>query len=85
MECTDAYVIDTADLRAKITPDTKYLMLTHMRGKLTNMQQVYELAEEHNLLVVEDCAHALGVQWDGVQVSAAPVVGLASQIGCPRL
>jgi len=76
VECTDAYVIDTADLRAKITPDTKYLMLTHMRGKLTNMQQVYELAEEHNLLVVEDCAHALGVQWDGVQA------GRSAKVAC---
>lgn len=71
IESTDSYVIDTDDLRSKITPDTKYLMLTHMRGKLTNMQKVYELADEFNLQVVEDCAHALGVQWDGVQVGAS--------------
>merc|ERR1711998_351293 len=37
VECTNAYVIDTDDLRAKITPSTKYLMLTHMRGKISNM------------------------------------------------
>ncbi|KAL3915702.1 MAG: hypothetical protein SGPRY_007117, partial [Prymnesium sp.] len=59
-----------------ITPDTKYLMLTHMRGKLTNMQKVYELADEFNLQVVEDCAHALGVQWDGVQA------GLSAKVAC---
>jgi len=76
VECTDAYVIDTDDLRKKITPDTKYLMLTHMRGKLTNMQQVYELAEEFNVQVVEDCAHALGVQWDGVQA------GRSARVAC---
>jgi len=76
IECTDAYVIDTDDLRARITPETKYLMLTHMRGKLTNMQAVYEIAEEFGLKVVEDCAHALGVQWDGVQA------GRSADVAC---
>lgn len=76
VESTDSYVVDTDDLRAKITPETKTIMLTHMRGKLTNMQKVYELAEEFNLDVVEDCAHALGVQWDGVQV------GRSAKVAC---
>lgn len=76
IECTDAYVIDTDDLRAKVTSETKYLMLTHMRGKLTNMQAVYEIAEEFGLQVVEDCAHALGVQWDGVQA------GRSANVAC---
>jgi len=35
---------------------------------VADMQGVYEVAEEHGLTVVEDCAHALGVQWDGVQL-----------------
>ncbi|KAL1514990.1 hypothetical protein AB1Y20_004063 [Prymnesium parvum] len=76
VESTDAYVIDTDDLRSKITPETKYLMLTHMRGKLTNMQSVYEIAEEFQLQVVEDCAHALGVKWDGVQA------GRSAKVAC---
>mmetsp|Transcript_23086 Transcript_23086/g.60766 ORF Transcript_23086/g.60766 Transcript_23086/m.60766 type:complete len:416 (-) Transcript_23086:713-1960(-) len=76
IECTEAYVIDTDDVRKRITPDTKYLMLTHMRGKLTNMQAVYEIAEEFDLKVVEDCAHALGVQWDGVQA------GRSADVAC---
>jgi len=68
VESTDAYVMDTDDLRSKVTPSTKYLMLTHMRGKVANMEAVYDVAAELNLQVVEDCAHALGVQWDGVQL-----------------
>merc|ERR1719267_406444 len=43
-------------------------MLTHMRGKVTNMEEVYEIAAEHGLQVVEDCAHALGIQWEGTQL-----------------
>merc|ERR1719353_1491680 len=56
------------DLAKKITPETKYLMLTHMRGKVADIDRVYELAAEHNLEVVEDCAHALGIQWRGTQL-----------------
>lgn len=68
VESTDAYVMDTDDLRSKVTPSTKYLMLTHMRGKVANMEAVYDIAREYDLQVVEDCAHALGIQWDGVQL-----------------
>jgi len=56
------------DLERKITPDTKYLMLTHMRGKVADMQRAYEIAEKHNLVVIEDCAHALGIQYDNIQL-----------------
>lgn len=70
VEATDAYVMCIDDLRRKLEADDtiKYMMLTHMRGKVTDMQAAYELAEEFGVEVVEDCAHALGVQWDGVQL-----------------
>jgi len=68
VESTDGFVMDHEDLAKKITPETKYLMLTHMRGKVADIAKVYELAEQHNLQVVEDCAHALGIQWEGEQL-----------------
>ena len=68
VECTDGFVMDHEDLEKKITPETKYLMLTHMRGKVADINKVYEVAEKHNLQVVEDCAHALGIQWEGTQL-----------------
>merc|ERR1719353_2049982 len=68
VESTDAFVMDHEDLAKKITADTKYLMLTHMRGKVADIEKVYELAEQHDLEVVEDCAHGLGIQWEGQQL-----------------
>jgi len=68
VESNDGFVMDMDDLEKKITPDTKYLMLTHMRGKVADMTRAYEIAEKHNLQVVEDCAHALGIQWEGEQL-----------------
>lgn len=76
VESTDGFVMDHEDLAKKITPETKYLMLTHMRGKVADIAKVYELAEEHNLQVVEDCAHALGIQWEGQQL------GRKAKIAC---
>jgi len=68
VDCNDGLVMDMDDLEKKITPDTKYLMLTHMRGKVADMDRAYEIAEKYDLQVVEDCAHALGIQWKGEQL-----------------
>ena len=68
VESTDGYVVDMEDLEKKITDETKYLMLTHMRGKVADIKTAYEIAERHGLQVVEDCAHALGIQWEGEQL-----------------
>jgi|UniRef100_A0A7S0J175 dTDP-4-amino-4,6-dideoxygalactose transaminase len=78
VECTSAYVMDPDDLRAKITPQTKYLMLTHMRGKVAEMDEIYSIAREHELTVIEDCAHALGIQWDGVQLGRSALAACYS-------
>jgi len=76
VESTDGYVVDMDDLEKKITPETKYLMLTHMRGKVADIERAYKIAERHDLQVVEDCAHALGIQWEGKQL------GLQAKVAC---
>jgi len=76
VESTDGFVMDHEDLAKKITPETRYLMLTHMRGKVADIDKIYELAAEHNLAVVEDCAHALGIRWRGEQL------GRKARIAC---
>ena len=70
VESTDGFVMDMDDLEVKIAanPDAKFLMLTHMRGKVADMQRAYEIAEKHGITVVEDCAHALGIKYDDVQL-----------------
>merc|ERR1719453_1533829 len=68
VDCDDGLVMNIDDLEKKITPETKYLMLTHMRGKVADMDRAYEIAEKYDLQVVEDCAHALGIQWKGEQL-----------------
>jgi len=80
VESTDGFVMDHEDLEKKITKDTRYLMLTHMRGKVADIDKIYELAEKHDLQVVEDCAHAIGIKWNDVQLGRrAKVACFSSQ------
>ena len=63
-------------VRMRVLMRVRVLMLTHMRGKVADMARVYQLAEAHGLTVVEDCAHALGIQWEGVQL------GRSARVAC---
>lgn len=46
------------DLRRAITPRTKLLLVAHLLGARVEMEPIVELAAEHGLMVVEDCAQA---------------------------
>lgn len=53
---------DFNDLEAKITPQTKVILPTHLYGQLTDMEKVSAFAKAHNLLVITDCAQSHGAQ-----------------------
>ncbi len=57
--------MDTAKLRAAITPRTKAIMPVHYGGLACDMDDVIAIAREHGLKVVEDAAHALPTTWGG--------------------
>ncbi|MEN8219990.1 MAG: aminotransferase class I/II-fold pyridoxal phosphate-dependent enzyme [Pseudomonadota bacterium] len=76
VDCTEDYGVDTEDLKRKITPKTKVLLLSHMRGHLSDMETVTNICEEHGITLMEDCAHSLGSKYDGVHT------GLFGKAGC---
>ncbi len=57
------YCIDPADIRRKITPRTKAIIPVHLYSGVADMDAIMEIAREHNLAVIEDCAHAHGEMW----------------------
>lgn len=61
----DNYNIDPEDIARKITPRTKAIMPVHLFGLPCNMDPILKLAKEHNLVVIEDCAQAVGAQYKG--------------------
>lgn len=56
----DDFIIDPQDAEERITPNTKAIMPVFYGGAPGKIQDVYRLAEQANLRVVEDAAHAFG-------------------------
>ncbi len=57
--------IDIEDAKKKITKNTKAVMPVHYASSSKGMEEVYKLAKEFNLRVVEDAAQAFGSKRDG--------------------
>ena len=56
----------SAEAAAKaITSKTKAIIPVHLGASMADMDAIMELAEKHNLIVIEDCAHAHGAKWNG--------------------
>src|SRR5439155_1776494 len=65
----DDYCIDPAIIEQAITPRTKAVMPMHHGGSACRLQEIAEIARNHNLRVIADAAHALGTQIEGRNVA----------------
>ncbi|MGL5490310.1 MAG: DegT/DnrJ/EryC1/StrS family aminotransferase [Shewanella sp.] len=61
------YNLDPKIVKAAITPKTKVILPVHLYGKISPMREIMDIAKEHNLLVLEDCAQAHGAEIDSVR------------------
>ncbi|HSV86276.1 MAG TPA: DegT/DnrJ/EryC1/StrS family aminotransferase [Levilinea sp.] len=61
----DTYCIDPKKIAAAITPRTRAIIPVHLGAQMADMDAIMEIAEQHNLVVIEDCAHAHGAKWRG--------------------
>ena len=59
------YCIDPKAVEAAITPRTKAIIPVHLGSLMADMDAIMEIAERHNLIVIEDCAHVHGAKWRG--------------------
>jgi 8-amino-3,8-dideoxy-alpha-D-manno-octulosonate transaminase len=59
-EVDDSLTIEPADLEKKITPRTKLIIAVHMSGAPSDMNGIMEVADRHDIAVLEDCAQASG-------------------------
>lgn len=65
------YVIDIGDLYAKArSSHARVLLLSHMRGHLADMDRITAACRELDLVLIEDCAHALCSTWNGRTIGA---------------
>jgi dTDP-4-amino-4,6-dideoxygalactose transaminase len=60
--------IDPADVERKITRNTKMIVPVDIGGYPVDMDPIMKLAKKHNLVVLEDAAHAFGAKYKGRMV-----------------
>jgi dTDP-4-amino-4,6-dideoxygalactose transaminase len=59
------YCLDPKAAEKALTLKTRAIIVVHLGHQMTDMDAIMALAEKHNLIVIEDCAHAHGAKWNG--------------------
>lgn len=62
--------ISPEEIRKHITTKTKVLIPVHFAGQSCDMEEIAKIAKEHNLMVIEDAAHAIGSEYKGTKVGS---------------
>ena len=62
--------IDLNQIAAAITPKTRAIMPVYLAGLPVDMDQLYNLAQQYKLRVIEDAAQAFGSQWKGRKIGS---------------
>lgn len=57
--------IDPKEIEKKVTNKTKAIFVVHYGGQMCDMDPIMDIAKKHNLIVLEDCAHAPGAEYKG--------------------
>lgn len=67
----DTYNIAPEEIEKKITDRTKAIILVHYTGQPCEMDKILEIARKHNLVVIQDAAHALGADYRGKKIGGS--------------
>ena len=59
----ETWTIDVTKLKRLISSSTKAIMPVHIYGQPCKMDEIKEFAKQHNLLIIEDCAEAVGATY----------------------
>lgn len=68
--------IDAEKIEDSITDKTKAILAVHLYGQSCDMSKIMDIAHNHNLKVIEDCAQSHGNHWNG------QTVGTFGDVGC---
>ncbi len=76
VEPDEYFNIDTAKIEEKITKRTKAILVVHLYGQASKMDDILALCEKYDLRLVEDCAQSHGACFDG------QMTGTFGDVGC---
>ena len=72
----ESYNMDPNKLEGAITDKTKAIIPVHLFGQSVDLEKILEIADKHNIPVIEDCAQAHGAEYKGKKV------GNFGKLGC---
>ncbi len=83
----DTYNIDPRQIESAISSRTKAILPVHLYGQPCDMDAIMEIANQHGIPVVEDCAQAIGASYRGKKVGTFGIAGCFSffpskNLGC---
>nr|WP_321459162.1 DegT/DnrJ/EryC1/StrS family aminotransferase [uncultured Vibrio sp.] len=77
----NTYNLDPTLIEQAITEKTKAILTVHLYGQVTGMDEINQIAQKHNLKVIEDCAQAHGAIYQGKDSKAKKVGSLGDAAG----
>ncbi|MFX1355880.1 MAG: DegT/DnrJ/EryC1/StrS family aminotransferase [Promethearchaeota archaeon] len=77
-EIDDTLTLDPKDVEKKITSRTKAIMLVHMLGNPGHLNDIVKIAQDNDLILIEDCAQAFGATYKGKSVGTFGEIGAFS-------
>lgn len=78
VDIDETFCIDPEDLRRKIGPHSRAVLCVHMSGAPGRIAEIAEIAREHGLALVEDCAQTAGASQHGTAVGRFGDIGIFS-------
>ena len=78
VDVKEDYNMDPTQIEDKITPRTKAILPIHLTGRPAEMQMILEIAERHNLYVIEDCSQAVSAEYYSKCVGSFGTIGAFS-------
>jgi dTDP-4-amino-4,6-dideoxygalactose transaminase len=74
----DTHLMDPDSLRERITERTKAVIVTNLWGLCADYDAINAIAREHDLVVIEDCAHAIYATYKGAYAGCNGDIGVYS-------
>jgi dTDP-4-amino-4,6-dideoxygalactose transaminase len=75
VDIDEYFTIDVAKLEAHITPKTKAIIPVHIHGQMCNMDVIMEIANRHDIPVIEDCAQSHFSEFKGKRAGLTGIAG----------
>lgn len=66
----ETYNVDPESIRSRITPATKAVVAVDFTGQAGKLDEIRAICKEHNLIFIEDAAHAIGTKYKGQPVGS---------------